>query len=146
VAKGLALAGDLPLLGVSSLEALAYQQQRVGLPIYPLIRLGRDRFASAEFAFGPGIERRGPDRNVALAQLCAEVADRALFCGDLDDQVRAEIGLALGERALFPTPAATLRRPGYLAELAWERIARGEQDDIVALEPVYLGEPVKAKG
>src|SRR5688572_9461596 len=56
VAKGLALAADLPLIGVSSLEALAYQQQRAGLPIYPLIRLGRDRFASAEFAFGPAIE------------------------------------------------------------------------------------------
>jgi tRNA threonylcarbamoyladenosine biosynthesis protein TsaB len=145
VAKGLALAGDLPLIGVSSLEALAYQQQRVGLPIYPLIRLGRDRFASAEFVFGPWIERRGPDRNVGLGELCAEIADRALFCGDLDDQARAEIGAALGERALFPSPAAALRRPGYLAELAWQRLQDGEQDDIVALEPVYLGEPVKAR-
>jgi tRNA threonylcarbamoyladenosine biosynthesis protein TsaB len=142
VAKGLALAGDLPILGVSTLEALAYQQQRRGLPIYPLIRLGRDRFASAEFAFGDGIERRGPDRNLGLDDLCAEVLDRALFCGDLDDQIYA----ALGERALVPSPAATLRRPGFLAELAWQRLQDGEDDDIVSLEPVYLGEAVKAKG
>jgi len=145
VAKGLALAGDLPIFGVSTLEALAYQQQRSGLPIYPLIRLGRDRFASAEFAFGDGVERRSPDRNLGLDELCAEVRDRALFCGDLDDHVREQIYAALGERALFPSPAATLRRPGFLAELAWLRLQSGESDDIVALEPVYLGEAVKAK-
>ncbi|NNJ10805.1 tRNA (adenosine(37)-N6)-threonylcarbamoyltransferase complex dimerization subunit type 1 TsaB [Chloroflexales bacterium ZM16-3] len=146
VAKGLALAGDMPLLGVSSLEALAYQQQRRGLPIYPLIRLGRERFASAEFAFDAWVERLGPDRNVSLDELCAEVKGRALFCGDLNDQVRDRLQEQLGEQALFPSPAATLRRPGFLAELAWQRLQHGESDDLVALEPVYLGEAVKAKG
>ncbi|MEI7643884.1 MAG: tRNA (adenosine(37)-N6)-threonylcarbamoyltransferase complex dimerization subunit type 1 TsaB [Chloroflexales bacterium] len=146
VAKGLALAGDLPIFGVSSLEALAYQQQRRDMPIYPLIRLGRERFASAEFVFGDGIARCGPDRNVGLDALCAEVVDRALFCGDLNDQVRGQIRAALGERALFPSPAATLRRPGFLADLAWQRLQNGECDDLVALEPVYLGEAVKSKG
>jgi tRNA threonylcarbamoyladenosine biosynthesis protein TsaB len=146
VAKGLALAADLPIFGVSSLDALAYQQQRCGLPIFPLIRLGRDRFASAEFAFDTWVERRSPDRNVGLQELCAEIADRALFCGDLDDHVRGQLQAALGERALFPSPAAALRRPGYLAELAWQRLQSGNPDDIVALEPVYLGEAVKPKG
>ncbi len=143
VAKGLALAGDMPIIGVSSLEALAYQQQRRSLPIYPLIRLGRDRFACAEFAFGSGIERRGPDRNVSVDEICAEVIDRALFCGDLNDDVRGQILTILGERAIFPSPAATLRRPGFLAELAWLRLQGGECDDIVALEPVYFGDAVK---
>jgi tRNA threonylcarbamoyladenosine biosynthesis protein TsaB len=144
VAKGLALAAGLPILGVSSLEALAYQQQRRGLPIYPLIRLGRDRFASAEFALEAWIARRGPDHNVSLEDLAAEVAGRALFCGDLDDQVRGRLQALLGERALFPSPAATLRRPSFLAELAWQRLQSGEQDDVAALEPVYLGEAVKS--
>jgi tRNA threonylcarbamoyladenosine biosynthesis protein TsaB len=143
VAKGLALAGNLPIFGVSSLEALAYQQQRRGLSIYPLIRLGRDRFASAGFSFTSWIERHSPDRNLSLAELCAEVEGRALFCGDLNDQVRDTLTEALGDGALFPSPAASLRRPGYLAELAWQRLQHGEHDDIIALEPVYLGEPVK---
>lgn len=146
VAKGLALAGGLTVLGVSSLEALAYQQQRRSLPIYPLIRLGRERFACAEFGFDSWIERRGPDRNVSLEEIAAEVEGRALFCGDLDDRSRDRLQELLGDRALFPSPAATLRRPGFLAELAWQRLQSGESDDIVALEPVYLGEPVKAKG
>lgn len=44
-AKGLALARDLPIIGIGTLDALAYQQRRVDAPVRPLIRLGRERFA-----------------------------------------------------------------------------------------------------
>lgn len=145
LAKGLALAGDLALIGVSTLEMLAYQQMPSAPPIYPLIRLGRDRFASAEFRGRGKLERRSPDRNVTLAELCDGIADRALFCGDLDAAARAQIQQALADRAGFPTPAANLRRPAYLAELAWRRHQAGEHDDLTTLEPIYLGEPVKPK-
>ena len=147
VAKGLAIAGGLALLGVGTLDALAYQHARAAMPVYPLVRLGRDRFAAAPFRpdeAGPG--RQGPDRNVALAELCAGLDGPALFCGALDGAVTAELRRLLGERARVPGPAAGLRRPAFLAELAWRRLAAGERDDLVALEPIYLGEPVKPKG
>lgn len=145
LAKGLALAGDLALIGVPTLETLAYQHMPSSLPIYPLIRLGRDRFASAEFRGRGKLERRGPDRNVSLAELCAGIADRALFCGDLDAPARAQIRQLMGERAGLPAPAASLRRPAFLAELAWQRHRAGDHDDLTTLEPIYLGEPVKPK-
>lgn len=144
LAKGLALAGDLPLIGVPTLEMIAYQQLPSSLPIYPLIRLGRDRFASAEFRGRSRLERRSPDRNVSLAELCDGIADRALFCGDLDADARGQIRQALADRAGFPTPAGSLRRPAFLAELAWRRHQSGDDDDLTTLEPIYLGEPVKA--
>jgi tRNA threonylcarbamoyladenosine biosynthesis protein TsaB len=144
VAKGLALAGGLALLGVGTLDALAYQHGRPRLPVYPLVRLGRERFATARFD-GEGGARQEPDRNITLAELCAEVEGRAVFCGDLDAAVQAELRRGLGQRAIFPGPAAGLRRPAFLAELAWRRHAAGERDDLVALEPIYLGEPVKPK-
>jgi tRNA threonylcarbamoyladenosine biosynthesis protein TsaB len=144
VAKGLALAGGLALLGVGTLDTLAYQHARPGLPVYPLLRLGRERFATARFA-GDGAARQEPDHNVTLAELCAEVQGRAVFCGDLDAAVQVELRRGLGPRALFPGPAAGLRRPAFLAELAWRRLAAGERDDLAALEPIYLGEPVKGQ-
>jgi tRNA threonylcarbamoyladenosine biosynthesis protein TsaB len=144
VAKGLALAGGLALIGVGTLDALAYQHARPGLPIFPLVRLGRERFATARFA-GDGAARQEPDRNVTLAELCAEVEGRAVFCGDLDAPAQAELRRGLGQRASFPGPAAGLRRPAFLAELAWRRLAAGGRDDLVTLEPIYLGEPVKPK-
>ncbi len=146
VAKGLALAGGLPLLGIGTLDALAYEHARPGLPVYPLIRLGRERFAAAAFLpdeEGPG--RQGPDRNLSLTELCAEIAGPTRFCGDLDADTASQLRRLLGENAHLPAPAAALRRPAFLAELAWRRLVAGERDDLVTLEPIYLGEAVKPR-
>jgi tRNA threonylcarbamoyladenosine biosynthesis protein TsaB len=136
-AKGLALARDMPLIGIGTLEALAYQHERRNVTVVPLLRLGRERFATT------GVGAREP-RNVALAELCAEISGRALFCGDIDAEVRETLQARLGDRAQFPAPAANLRRPGYLAELAWRRLQSGETDDVTTLEPIYLGQAVKS--
>jgi len=135
-AKGLALARGLPIVGIGTLDALAYQHERRGVMVVPLIRLGRDRFAA------PGA---GGPRNVVLAEICAEINGRALFCGDIDAEVRETLRQRLGDRALFPAPAANLRRPSYLAALAWQRLQAGEADDVATLEPIYLGQPVKVR-
>jgi tRNA threonylcarbamoyladenosine biosynthesis protein TsaB len=137
-AKGLALARGIPIIGVGTLEALAYQHEQRGVTVVPLIRLGRERFATT------GLGAREP-RNVSLAELCAEINGRALFCGDIDAAVRETLQLKLGDRAQFPAAAANLRRPAYLAELAWRRLQSGEADDVATLEPIYLGQPVKVK-
>jgi tRNA threonylcarbamoyladenosine biosynthesis protein TsaB len=143
VAKGLALAADLPLIGISTLEALAYQQAGSTAPIFPLIRLGRERFASAEFRCRERLERRSADQNYTLPELAARVKERTLFCGDLDQPLRDELTRSTDGRARFPHAAATLRRPAFLAELAWQRHQASTYDDMITLEPIYLGEAVK---
>ncbi|MFV9505307.1 MAG: tRNA (adenosine(37)-N6)-threonylcarbamoyltransferase complex dimerization subunit type 1 TsaB [Oscillochloridaceae bacterium umkhey_bin13] len=145
LAKGLALAGGLTLLGIGTLDTLAYQHARPGLPTYPIIRLGRDRFATAIFRPGPhGPVRTQPDQNLSLAELAASMVGPALICGDLDPTVTATLHDALGGLVHLPGPAAALRRPSFLAELAWQRLMAGDYDDLTTLEPIYLGEPVKA--
>lgn len=147
LAKGMALAADLPLLGIGTLDALAYQHQQPALPVYPLIRLGRARFATACFRQAAGWQRVGGYANLTLADLGQQLAgqpDQAVFfCGDIDAEVRAQLQGLLGERACFAGAAANLRRPGFLAELAWQRWAAGESDSLTHLEPLYLGEAVK---
>ena len=32
-----------------------------------------------------------------------------------------------------------------LAELAWQRLQAGHTDEVATLEPIYLGQPVRAK-
>ena len=44
----------------------------------------------------------------------------------------------LGERAILASPAASLRRPAFLAQLAWEQYQAGADGDPAALEPLYL--------
>lgn len=141
-AKGLALARGLPIIGIGTLDTLLYQHHRPGATTIPLIRLGRERYASA----GPARPRGGAlePRNVTLAEIGAETTGRALFCGDIDAEVQAALRERLGERAQFPPPVARVRRPAYLAELAWQRLRAGDTDDLTTLEPIYLGEPVRA--
>jgi tRNA threonylcarbamoyladenosine biosynthesis protein TsaB len=143
IAKGLALAGNLTLIGVGTLDILAYQHRHPFLPVCPLIRLGRERFAMAQFLYTEYWKRITDYLNITPDELYGYIDDQTLFCGDLDIALQKDIRHNLGDRALFPAPAANLRRPGYLAELAWQRFAGGEQDDLAQLEPFYLGEPVK---
>lgn len=146
IAKGVAYAGQLAIIGLSTLDVLAYQHRQGTLGIYPLIRLGRGRFATAAFAEHTDEWNRVSDyRNVSLDELCEEINDDTLFCGDIDETVRQHLRRNLNERAYFPRPADALRRSGYLAELAWQRFQAGSHDDLARLEPIYLGAPVKTE-
>jgi tRNA threonylcarbamoyladenosine biosynthesis protein TsaB len=144
-AKGFALARGVPLIGVGTLDALAYQHNRAGMTTVPLIRLGRERFASGAMPRHSDKRQSIEPRNISLAEIAAETTGRALFCGDTDADVQTALRELLGARAIFPTPAASLRRPGYLAELAWKRLQSGDTDAVAALEPIYLGQPVRGK-
>lgn len=143
LAKGVAMARGLPLLGVSSLETLAYPHQRTGRSVFPVIKLGRDRYALAEFRLRRSWSRIGDERNVSQEELLAALPDLALVCGDVDAELAAAITKTKGVGVVIPPPALSGRRTGYLAELAWLRFKAGERDDLVAMEPTYLGSGVK---
>lgn len=144
LAKGMALAADLPLIGISTLEALAYQAAAVGLANLPLIRLGRGRYAAALFSADEYPERVSADSNLSLPELVDLISEPTIVCGEVDEAVRTAL-LPLRRQGLvrYPSPAALLRRPGYLAALAWQRHQLADYDDLTALEPIYLGDPVK---
>ena len=42
---------------------------------------------------------------------------------------------------MIASAAAKLRRAGFLAELGWRRLKRGDYDNLSALEPLYLRRP-----
>ncbi|ABU56835.1 tRNA (adenosine(37)-N6)-threonylcarbamoyltransferase complex dimerization subunit type 1 TsaB [Roseiflexus castenholzii] len=139
VAKGFALARDLPLIGIGTLQAVAYQHRVAHLRVVPVINLGRGRVAAlANDAQEP--------QNLTIADLAATINEPALFCGDVDAEFQAMLRRLLPNRAHFPSPAANVRRPAYLAELAWKRLIAGECDRVATLEPIYLGQPVKTVG
>ncbi len=143
IAKGMAIAGDIQVLGIGTLDILAYQHHYRNLPVLPLVRLGRGRFATARFQHeAQGWQRVTEYRNVTLVELCMGIREPVLFCGDLDAPLQAELHRELEGYAHFADAIANMRRTGYLAALAWHRYSAGEQDDVSLLEPIYLGEPV----
>jgi tRNA threonylcarbamoyladenosine biosynthesis protein TsaB len=146
-AKGLALANDLTLLGVPTLDAVAYPHQSQPAPVVALVQAGRGRVCWAIYAHGPGgWANQGPFRVSTVAEMAATIVRPVVFAGELLPADQETLTGLLGRtRAHFLPPALTLRRAGYLAELAWKRFANGEADDPATLNPIYLHEPDKPK-
>ena len=64
--------------------------------------------------------------------------ERSLLAVDLDPDTRETIEHQYGGRVEFSSPGASVRRAGFLAELAALKIRRGELVGDLAVEPIYL--------
>ena len=142
VAKGLALARQIPIVGIPTLDVVAQPHMTQPLPIWAMLQAGRGRICAAQYARRKGRwGRRGEFILTTLAELCDQVRDPSLFCGEIDAQATAEIRQRLGLEVIIASPAASVRRAAYLAELGWERLARGDTDNAHLLSPIYLQNP-----
>lgn len=143
VAKGLALGLGVPIAGVPTLDALAYPFAGRGLPVWAILQAGRGRICTAPYNRQRGRWQRSGDYCIStfdalISGPWGELGKRAIFCGEIDSAGRKAIRKSLGDRAIIASPAFSLRRAGFLAELGWEKIIRGESDDLAGLAPIYL--------
>jgi tRNA threonylcarbamoyladenosine biosynthesis protein TsaB len=128
-----------PLIGVDTLELHAAVALGTGRLVRVVLDAARGELATALFRAGQRLERLEEDRIAAPSSLLAPTDEPTLFVGELPSAWRAEP--PAGEWAVLATPAQCLRRPGLLAELAAERLRRGEVDDAASLAPRYLRQP-----
>ncbi len=139
-AKGLAYALDIPIWGIPTLDVLGYAQMAVtAAPVCAVLHAGRGRLVHAFYRTRGGVWQRITDyTNSTVAELIAAVDTPTIFCGEIDPAVAQELESGLGRLASVAPPAASLRRAGYLAELAWQRAQGGERDDLAQLQALYL--------
>lgn len=138
LAKGIALARHLPVIGIPSLDILAYAQPLVNLPLAAILRAGRGRLAIDWYQ----AEKKGwisqNKLDVTTAEQLVELIEiPTLVAGELNEDER-HILRRKKKLIDLATPAHSLRRPGYLAELGWRRWQAGQNDDPAALAPIYL--------
>jgi len=142
-AKALVVARELPLIGISTLDVLAYPHRHLPMPVVPMVRLGRDRYGAAMYrATSDGWGRAEPMQNLALDELL-HFQGQVHFVGEVDDAARALLIEHKAAEVSFSTGMENVRRPAALAELAWQRLQANDTDEPVQLEPLYLGSPVK---
>ena len=147
VAKGLGLSLGIPVVGIPTLDVVAWPYANQRLPVCAVVHAGRGRFCVATYQRGRGKwSRQGEFRLVAPACLPAGVTGQTIFCGELDGEARQAIAAALGDQAIIASPAQSVRRAAVLAELAWERITAGQGDDLAALAPIYLHHAAEEHG
>jgi tRNA threonylcarbamoyladenosine biosynthesis protein TsaB len=136
--KGLALARSIPVVGVPTLDVAVGPVHRRQGTLYATLQAGRGRICLAPYRWRRGGWRRSGELTISTWEALADEAeDGAIFCGEIG---KAGLAALTGRAAktLIIAPAQRLRRAGYLAALGWERLARGEQDDLAALQPIYL--------
>lgn len=135
--KGLCLALGIPMVGVCSLDILAEAQREACLPVRPLLDAGRHRFATALYRRQNGELRRvGPIEGRSLPEILEGIAEETLLCGDVGELATGETS---GNRPIrIASPASSLRRAGYLAEIGWRRYQQGELQDARQVEAFYL--------
>jgi tRNA threonylcarbamoyladenosine biosynthesis protein TsaB len=142
VVKGLALARRLPLVGIPTLDVVAHPHTAQRLQIWAILQAGRGRICAGHYVCRKGRwRRRGDYQLTTLEELCDQITEPTLVCGEMDAQDAVLVRERLGSASIIATPAASLRRAAYLAELGWERLARGESDDAATLSPIYLQQP-----
>lgn len=142
VVKGLALARRLPLVGVPTLDVVAQPHMTQRLPIWAILQAGRGRICTGHYVRHRGRwRRRGDYQLTTLEKLCDQIDKPPLFCGEINTDLADQIRERLGPATIIATPAASLRRAAFLAELGWERLSRGDSDDAATLSPIYLQHP-----
>jgi tRNA threonylcarbamoyladenosine biosynthesis protein TsaB len=138
VARGLAVALNVPAYGIGSLDVLAAGLPPLELPVRAVLAAGRGRFATALFQPTDNrYEQVGDLMGVTLDSLLRLVVERCAIVGDLDAEGRDRLA-TLGEHVWVAPPALAVRRPAVLAELAWQQHGQGCPPGPDAGEPIYL--------
>ena len=138
VVKGMALAQRIPVVGVPTLDILAAAQAVRELPLVCILQAGRGRLAAGWYQAARGQwQSKGGVFVTNAEELVEQIEKPTLVCGELTTAERQVFGRKK-KTALLISPANSLRRPGFLAELGWKRWQAGKVDDVVSLAPIYL--------
>jgi tRNA threonylcarbamoyladenosine biosynthesis protein TsaB len=138
LAKGLALVRHIPLIGIPTLDVLAASQPLVDLPMAAVLRAGRGRLAVGWYTASSGAWKSSAPVEVLTPQdLSQRIRKPTLVCGELNEEERRRLARKR-KNVHLASPAQSLRRPGFLAELGWQRLENEQFDDPVTLSPFYL--------
>jgi tRNA threonylcarbamoyladenosine biosynthesis protein TsaB len=166
VAKTLAFALQKPLIGVSTLDSIAIQQQHRRSPVCAILEAGRSEVYAACYVFeelaNADDERICHMRQLGDYLLCSpqhlavylqehrrewlavpgeEGYPPLLFCGEISAITRQALSSNFAERCLFVGKLEAPRRASALASLALQRLRDNQVDDPLLLEPMYLRRP-----
>lgn len=141
--KGIAFAKDIPCIGVSTLEAIAYGASELEGYIAAVMDARREQVYTATFrVHGGRVERITEDRAISIAQLGEELGklpEKVWFCGDGAALCCNMLGEKLDNAAIAPDAVVFQNGIG----VARAAFAAGEDNIIKAenLVPFYLRLP-----
>jgi tRNA threonylcarbamoyladenosine biosynthesis protein TsaB len=142
LAKGLALANQIALIGVPTLDIVAAAMGPLTEQLLVAASAGRHRVCINVYrwdghqwiATGRPVIQSWED---VLEQLEPQAT---VFTGEITPDV-AKLIRAASKEFHLALPASAVRRAGYLAELGWRKLRQESFDDAGNLAPTYLRDP-----
>lgn len=137
--KGLALATGKPVVGVSSLEALAFQVAEADKLICPMLDARRHEVYTACYRFrGPDIEIEQAPRAISPDKAVEDITVPCIMVGDGSVFYQDVIRDALGPLVFFADPTRHLIRACSVGRIAMQKFKTNETDDPAQIKPIYL--------
>lgn len=132
VAKSLAMARDLPLVGVNTLDIEAAPFRRLRDPLSAVIGAGRSKVYLG--TYDGSTSHEGDYSVLERERLEVTIREGTIVCGEEAGAVRGLVG---ARASVIETPLPT-RSASALAKLAYERLRAGSMDDPDMLQPIYM--------
>ena len=140
-AKAIAYGLDIPLVGISTLAALALAFPVPDVHTLVLMDAQKGNAYAGLYDWCDGnLHEVRPVRVAPLAEAIAEAADMGkpvLLTGELVLKKRARLGNLPDNVTLAPAHLLTAHA-SHVAWLGIARLAEGERDDLMTLEPFYI--------
>ena len=142
LAKGLALAGQVPLIGVPTLDIVAFSIDQMPVQLLVAAEAGRTRVCATVYQWQDkqGWKPRHPPVIDTWENIVASLEKPTLFAGEITPEA-AKLIRNSNRQFAVAYPAVSTRRAGFLAEIGWQRLRKGQLDDAASLAPIYLRDP-----
>ncbi len=136
--KGLVLARHVPVIGIPTLDIVAAAVPLSGQPLAAVLQAGRGRLALGWYkAVESGWQADGPATVTTADELAEKIHTPVIVCGEMSADERQRLKRKF-KNVTLAAPAQCVRRPGILAELAWQKWQAGKTDSAATLAPIYL--------
>jgi tRNA threonylcarbamoyladenosine biosynthesis protein TsaB len=141
--KSLAFATGRPLVGVPTLDALAWTLPYAAPLVCPVLDAKKNEVYAAlyrtrEGRLCPCLPARAQAPAALAAELAAATGEPVVFVGDAAALHAPVFRAALGDRAHVGPPGLRLPSAVTVAELGWAALERGEAVDPDVLVPLYV--------
>jgi tRNA threonylcarbamoyladenosine biosynthesis protein TsaB len=137
--KGLAHALARPVVGISTLEALAWQCGQTSYLICPLLDARKGEVYGAIYCFNEGqlIQKTGPRAMIPEA-VVEDIKSPCVFIGTGARLYRQDILAAAGSLAHFVPEGQNMIRASSVAFLSMPKFEANDTDDVAGLVPHYI--------
>jgi tRNA threonylcarbamoyladenosine biosynthesis protein TsaB len=136
--KSLCYALKKPIIGVSTLAAIAYNLRCTNGLICPILDARKNEVYGAVFRGGKNFVQKSDELCVPIEAFFDHIDEPAVFVGDGLQRYASAVQERFGEDAVLAEAIFNVPRGANIAQIGCERLLNGQSDDYFSLTPNYV--------